>query len=148
MKVYLAAPYQLQDLIIARAIELRALGIEVNSRWLEETHKSTTQIKEVLHSELQFYALQDVADISEAHVFVLQPDETETIKRQGRTVELGIAIGIGLSRPLPIFIVGSGEENIFHHIPQVYHFPNWVSTKLRLLELACIEKLEKNNGGF
>ncbi len=141
MRVYLAAPYQMKEAINVRAAELRALGFEVTSQWLEETHKAGIQMHELTHEDHQYYALRDVADLADAGVFVLQPDATETIKRQGRTVEFGMAIGIGLYRPYPIFVIGKGEDNIFHHMPQVTHYPDWDATKAALLELLAIERL-------
>ncbi len=140
MKVYLAAPYQMKDTISKRAAELRELGIEVTSQWLDETHRANVQLQDLAPKDHQYYALRDVADLADADVFVLQPDSTETIKRQGRTVEMGIAVGIGLYRSYPVFVIGESEQNIFHYLPQVYHFPDWEATKARLVELAEIEK--------
>ena len=139
LKVYLAAPFQWKDEINKRADELRALGIEVTSSWLLEPHKPTTQMHEVDPKIREQYAIRDVADVSAADILVFQPDTTKTIIRAGRHVEFGIAIGIGISRPLPIFVVGDDYENIFHHLPQVRHFPSWGHVTTALVSLAQLK---------
>jgi len=138
LKVYLAAPYQAKEIIKSRAAELRAAGIEVTSSWLNEPHKPTTQMHELTPAEHQAYAEQDVKDVLAADILVFQTDITKTIIRAGRHVEFGIALGIGLVRPFPIFVVGQERENIFHHMPQVSHFDNWEAVATRLKSLAAV----------
>ena len=136
MRVYLAAPYQMKDVISDRAAELRAMGITVTSSWLVEPWGPKTQMHELTHEEHQRYAINDVQDIADSDVLVYQPDVTKTIIRAGRHVEFGIAIGIGLTRDLPILVVGEDRENIFHHYPQVTHYRTWEETKAALPSLA------------
>lgn len=139
LKVYLAAPYKMKEIIQARADELRNHGIGVTSSWLEEPEKPTTTLEEVSASKNRQYAHQDVLDVEAADILVFQTDETKTILRAGRDVEFGIAVGIGRRRPMPIFVVGEGYDNIFHHLPQVYHFKDWSSVVERLGVLSSIE---------
>jgi hypothetical protein len=80
---------------------------------------------ELTHEEHQGYARQDVLDVAAADVFIFQTDPTKTIVRAGRHVEFGIAVGIALTRTMPIYVVGEDYENIFHHLPQVTHFATW-----------------------
>jgi nucleoside 2-deoxyribosyltransferase len=136
LKVYLAAPYSMKDVIKARAEELRAAGVEVTSSWLDEPHAPNTQMHEVTPAEHRQYALQDVKDVAAANVVVFHTDPTKTLIRAGRHVEFGIAVGLGLSRALPIFVVGDERENIFHYLPQVTHFYSWESVKELLCELT------------
>jgi nucleoside 2-deoxyribosyltransferase len=136
LKVYLAAPYVRKDEILDHAIELRASGITVTSSWLDEPHKPTTQMHELTHEEHQAYALADISDVVSADVFVFFTDPSKTIVRAGRHVEFGIALGLGLTRSMPIFVVGQERENIFHHCPQVYHFDSWFQVKGQLVDLA------------
>lgn len=121
LKVYLAAPYQFKDQMNVCAEQLRRLGIEVTSRWLKEPHQPNTQLGEVSTEEKQKYALQDLDDIYAADVFVLFTDSTKTIIRAGRHVEFGIAVNQGM----PIIVVGSEYENIFHYLPSIRHVNTW-----------------------
>lgn len=127
MKVYIAAPYSMKELIKERAAELRAGGVIVTSTWIDEPHKPSTQMQDLTHEEHQGYAVQDVKDVMAADILVLHTDPTKSIVRQGRTAEMGIFIGRRAceKRGLPIFVVGEEFENIFHHLPQVTHFASW-----------------------
>jgi nucleoside 2-deoxyribosyltransferase len=140
LKVYLAAPYIMKDLINVRARELRACGIDVTSSWLNEPHKPTTQMHELTHEEHQAYALADISDLVAADVVVFFTDPSKTLVRAGRHVEFGIALGIGLTRSMPIFVVGQERENIFHHCPQVYHFDAWFQVREQLVDLESAQE--------
>ena len=135
MKVYLAGPYQHKDKIKAYATELRSGGVTVTSSWLEEPHKPTTQMHELTHEEHQAYAIQDIKDVRAAKVLVFFIDPTKIIVRAGRHVEFGIA----LERRMPIFVIGTDRENIFHHAPGVMHFDSW--EKVRDLLIAMSESI-------
>jgi nucleoside 2-deoxyribosyltransferase len=128
LKVYLAAPYQKKEDIRNYAKELRSLGIEVTSRWIDEPDKPNVQLKDVDAAMLRLYAGHDVADVQAADVFVLFTDPTKTIIRQGRTVESGLAIAFGM----PIVAVGLEFENIFHYLPQFTHFETWYDVRDKL----------------
>lgn len=133
MKVYLAAPYQMKETIKERAEQVRALGIEVTSRWLEEPHKPATQLNELTHEEHRAYATQDIEDVIAADVMVFFTDQTKAIVRAGRHVEFGVAVAINkLIRPMSILVVGSNHENIFHHLEGVRHFQSWTDAKNEL----------------
>lgn len=121
MKIYLAAPYQRKDFINLLATELRKLGLEVTSSWLNEPHSSNTQPQELTEEKRREYAIQDVIDIRRADIFVLFTDPSKTITRAGRHVEFGIA----LERGMPIYVIGSERENLFHYYPGVMHFADW-----------------------
>lgn len=130
MKVYLAAPYVTKKQIEAEAAELRALGIEVTSSWLEEKHAPTTQMDELTHEEHQKYAVRDVQDVFDADIFVFHTDPTKTIVRGGRHVEFGIAV----AQKMRILVVGEEYENIFHHLPGIAHVATWEDAR-RWLEI-------------
>jgi hypothetical protein len=130
MKVYLAAPYATKELMQERAEELRHLGIEVTSSWIDEPHKPSTQMHELTHEEHQQYALRDVEDVIAADVLVFHVDPTGKIVRAGRHVEFGMAVLINqLIRGMPILVVGDAHENIFHHLPYVTHYATWEDLK-------------------
>jgi nucleoside 2-deoxyribosyltransferase len=139
MRVYLAAPYYMKDVMNERAAELRAAGIIVTATWLDEPHKPTTQMHELTHEEHQKYAVQDVKDVLAADILVFQGDETKTVIRAGRTVEFGMIIGANAARTkqVPIYVVGTGDENIFHHCPEVTHFLCWPAVRDLLIALAA-----------
>ncbi len=138
LRVYFAAPYSTKETMRVYAEELRARDIIVTSSWLEETEKPSVQLQEVSEAKNREYALRDVQDVSAADILVLWTDPTKKIIRQGRTAELGVAVGIGLTRVLPIFIIGNEYENIFHYLPQVTRFSTWDEARQRLFELSGI----------
>lgn len=142
LKVYLAAPYQMKEIIKARAKELRTAGIIVTSSWLNEPHKPTAGPEDLTYKQNQNYALQDVDDVRDADILVFQGDETKTIVRAGRHVEFGIAIGIALERGyMPIWVVGQDRENIFHFLPQVKHFGSWEEVKNELMGVTAAARV-------
>lgn len=88
MKVYLAACFEQQQEIVAKAEELERIGIEVTSRWrFEDT--SVPQTPE----RCDECARIDIADVQKAEYFVLLADQTST--RGGKHFETGYAYGIG-----------------------------------------------------
>lgn len=131
LKVYLAAPYSWKEQMQAYREELSAMNVEVTSRWLDEPHKSTTQIGDLAREEFQKYAIQDINDVRYADILVFFTDPTKTIVRGGRHVEFGVA----LERDMEIYVLGS-EENIFHYLPSVTHFENWEQIKNALQRMA------------
>lgn len=141
LKVYLAAPYSMKEVITERAYELRDLGIVVTSRWITEPHAPAVQMHELTHEEHQGYAVTDIDDVQNADALVFHTDPTKTIVRAGRHVEFGMAVGIGLYRSFPIFVVGDDYENIFHHLPQVWMHGSWDQVKTHLVRLAAIGAL-------
>ena len=121
MKVYLAAMYSWKPKIERYAEELRALGIEVTSTWLEEPHAPTTQLQDLGAENHRLYAQNDVQDINEADTFVLfSVEPTTPTLRGGRHVEFGMAIALAKT----ILVVGP-PENIFHYLPRVNHVDTW-----------------------
>jgi nucleoside 2-deoxyribosyltransferase len=141
MKVYLAAPYVQRDTIRRYAKELRDGGVVVTSSWLEEPHDPKIQMTDLTHEQHQAYAVQDVKDVMAADILVLFTDPTKTIIRAGRHVEFGMFIGrrAAEKKGLPIFVVGTEFENIFHHLPQVMHFKSWHVLADLLIMLATDE---------
>lgn len=127
MKVYLAGMFSTQLQRRKDAEMLKAAGLEVTSRWLEERVKPTVTIKEVQDEYLAETAIIDLQDIlaADAVVFFV-PSDTELVDvpvrsaaRGGRHFEMGYAYAISK----PIFVVG-GRENVFHFLPStnIQHF--------------------------
>jgi nucleoside 2-deoxyribosyltransferase len=132
MKVYLASRYSTKPQMEEYAKELRSLGIEVTSRWLEETHASDADISVELKRK---YALMDLEDVGFADVLVFfSVEPTTPMVRGGRHVEFGYALGLGI----PIIVVGP-KENIFHFTPYVQHVNNWAQALNEILERDSYE---------
>lgn len=129
MKVYIAAPYSMKEIVKQEAADLLNNGITCTSSWVMEPHAPTTQMQDLTHNEHQDYAMQDVLDVTNGEVLVFHTDPTKTIVRGGRHVEFGIAV----AQQKPIYVVGKEEENIFHHLPQVKHFHTWQDVLNRLI---------------
>jgi nucleoside 2-deoxyribosyltransferase len=108
IRVYLAAPFQLQRQAIDLMGGLHLQGIGCTSRWLvaEETNSDE-------------WARNDLADVAEADVFVaLNPEGWRSAGTGGRHVEFGYALALRK----PIVLVGV-QSHIFHHISSVVVVP-------------------------
>jgi nucleoside 2-deoxyribosyltransferase len=120
LKVYLAGMFSTIATRKAQAAELREVGIEVTSRWIDETVPHTVEIKDVEEAYLHETAIADLEDINKADIFLaFVPTAEELVaatiaasSRGGRHVEFGYALAKGK----PIFVVGS-KENVFHYLP-------------------------------
>ena len=132
LKVYISSPYSLKETVRKEAAELTALGIECVSSWILEPHSPTAPMSDLSPEQARTYAVQDVKDVESADVFVFHNDLTGKIIRAGRVVEMGVAI----SRGIPILVVGTAFENIFHWLPQVTHFSEWSLVVTELLALS------------
>lgn len=129
MKVYLAACYARREELAAYAEELRALGIEVTSRWLTGEHSAPAEHEDKA-AIWERYSQDDVDDVLAADTVVsfTEPPTVPTL-RGGRHVEFGIAVQAGKRKVL----VGQ-RENIFHWLPGVECYPTWEKAKRVLAE--------------
>jgi len=124
MRAYLAAKYARRDELRGYIPQLNEAGIEVTSRWLQETAALDGNMGD--HSEL-FYmetAVVDIDDIDSADfVIFFSEDPLVGVPRGGRHVEFGYAVGTNKS----IAVIGP-KENVFHYLPRTYanliHFEN------------------------
>lgn len=164
MKVYLASWFASKDDMSVRAEQLRASGIEVTSRWLQETVKPTTQIKDVADNYLRETAQIDIEDILAADTVVLNVPSAEDLKREdmpisswargGRHFEAGFQYATMYffhSMPAYVRTLGSRrlilvghKENVFHYLdgvlgngfPTIETFSTWEEARTYLLELS------------
>lgn len=135
MKVYLAAPYAARELIRTYADEVRTVGIQVTSSWLDEKHEINEGTKgaatALSDEQVSNHAQADIREVRVSDLLVLftaaavgMPDA----KSGGRHVETGIA----LAGYKPVLVVGE-PENVFHRTHGVFVFPDWHAT---LIDLA------------
>lgn len=136
MKVYIASWFASKEEMVQQAEELRAHGIEVTSRWLEEKVSSNVQITDVSESYLRETAQVDIEDILRANIVVLNVPSLEKLKdstiptaswaRGGRHFEAGFQYAtMVFLNYLPkelyergtryLWLVGR-KENVFHYL--------------------------------
>jgi hypothetical protein len=141
MKVYLAAMFSTIKARKAQAAELRSLGIEVTSRWVDETVPHNVEMKDLVDQYHVETSEADTDDIDAADVFVeFVPSDAELVdatlrssSRGGRHFEMGWA-----ARGGKIILVVGSHENVFHYHPRVKqrHVSTWEEAKEVLVALA------------
>lgn len=167
MKVYLASWYASRAEISKRAEELRACGIEVTSRWLEEREKADAQLSDFGEDFKIETARMDIEDVLLADTLVLNTPSPydlgstnislATWGRGGRHFEAGFQYAtmvlsgwLSPNRTVDrrLMIVGH-KENIFYHLtrpgliaadlslPEILVYPDWYEAKHALL---CIHR--------
>lgn len=137
---YLAGRYGRRLELAAYADQLRALGHQVTSRWLEGQHQADEleiaaagQVHQVPELACRF-AEEDVEDVTFADVVVaFSEPPRSSASRGGRHVEFGMTLGWVLAgygtvdgRARRIVVVGQ-RENVFHCLRDVAVFPDWSS---------------------
>jgi hypothetical protein len=138
--VYLSARYDRRSELAHYADDLEAIGYEVQARWLTNEDISVDPLSPIdeqqrIYGEL---AKEDVDDVMAADLvlcFTENPEKTG-YTRGGRHVELGIALGQGKV----IFLVGP-RENVFHWLPGVVHYPDWISARADLSALLRLSPI-------
>lgn len=161
MKVYLASWFASINETKKKADELRAVGIEVTSRWLEETIKPTTQIQDVELDYLRETAKVDLHDILIADTVVLNVPSFEELKdptiplsawaRGGRHFEAGFQYATMVffyNLPSHIFDKGTRRlilvgrrENVFHYLDSLSR--NGRAFDMMLPEIPCFDTWEE-----
>lgn len=138
MKVYLASWFASLHDIRKRAEELRAEGIEVTSRWLEEKVAPITAIADVSEDYLRETAMVDLHDILLADTLVLNTPSAEDLKRTdmntgtwargGRHFEAGFQYATIVFYDYLSFLWSGGRrqlilvghrENVFHYLDDI-----------------------------
>lgn len=124
MKIYLASRYSRHVELRGYRQELEGLGHTVCSRWIDGDHTITSKGSvQADDAERQRFAMEDWADMNAADCvisFTEEPRKTNT--RGGRHVEFGGALAAG-----KLCLVVGWKENVFHHMPEVQHHPDWDS---------------------
>lgn len=139
MKAYLASRYSRRVELCGYREQLRPIGIEVTSRWLNGSHQISrdgqpigdhgeqlvdgddgSQDERAAELREQF-AQDDFDDVMAAKMVIAftEPPRSDA-SRGGRHVELGLALASGKQ----VLVVGY-RENIFCWLPQVRFFETW-----------------------
>ncbi len=136
MKIYLAARYSRREEVCEYREQLRVLGHEVTSRWLNGDHQAEN---DDLHAgaEAERFAFEDFKDVLDAEMMISFTEKPRTTNsRGGRHVEFGIALG----RMMRVWVVGP-RENVFHCMEDVRQFDRWVDALNSLAkERASVNK--------
>lgn len=154
-RIYLAGPSAWHPRLRMYANELRAMGMTVTSRWLDEDPSVLNgEIDRLSDKYCADVAFRDVQDIAACNIFVLftptedELDNPEISKkswaRGSRHYELGISSGLrllnaalsGMINTYPFIIVCGPRENIFHAQEHIERFDNWDLTLSRILRIA------------
>lgn len=136
MRIYLAASYTRREELCEYRRQLRALGHDVQARWLDGQHqldRNGTPIGD--HGEKLVedgnglknaalrakFAQDDWDDVTGADIVInFTEPPGSTAARGGRHVECGIA----LARGTRVIVVGY-RENLFHWLPRVEFVETW-----------------------
>lgn len=123
MKIYLASRYIRREEMVGYAAELRVIGHEITSRWINGGHQIPHGLGHGVDVDFaRRFANEDVEDIIAADCLIAFT-ETEGdgyTGRGGRHVEFGL----GLAMYKEIVVVGY-RENVFCYLPQVHYFAQW-----------------------
>ena len=117
MKFYLASRYDGKLALREIRDKLIAMGHGPCSSWLDEREPLDIQVDDVGPELLQWYALQDVAEILDCDTFVHFQNKNRPNIRGGALVEFGIA----LANEKKLIVVGD-RTHIFDFMPVVTHF--------------------------
>jgi len=125
LKIYLTGRYSQKEEIKEFAEQIKSLGVEVTSSWLDEPHPPQITMDDLTKEELRDFALRDFYDLRAADAIVcFSCSPIEPTVRGGRHVEFGIALALAKN----IWVLGP-RENVFHFHPWVEH----CKTKSRML---------------
>lgn len=128
MRIYLAARYARRHEMQAIAGDLRAMGHQVTSRWINGTHELDDHPSRGERARL---AVEDWEDLNLAECCISFTEAPRAVLEQpgrgGRHVEFGAA-GAMQQR---LILVGP-TENVFHWLPWVEHAGTWEQAKALL----------------
>jgi electron transfer flavoprotein alpha/beta subunit len=126
MKFYVASSYELKHETKHAQKLIKHAGHTITGDWT--THLEIAHAPNADQLSLD-YAIEDAVSIKEADVFVLLLGER---KSTGAHIELGIAIGAGLTH---IYLVGEMKDfTLFYKYPNIKHV-NSIETILAELEI-------------
>ncbi len=124
MKIYVAARFgRIRD---ARSVgfNLMSMGHEVTSTWLKQTGDAQVDTSPDVQSDaLAYVGRRDLREILASDAMIqLTEDPREKVpgaERGGRHTELGMALG----RNIPVVLLGTCRETVFHHLCDTVETP-------------------------
>lgn len=122
MSIYLASAFDRGPELLGYAGELKDAGFTITADWIYGLEPD----------EDWEIALKDKADVERSDVLIAftESEETPRASRGGRHVELGIALALDKR----VLVIGP-RENVFCHLPQVAHLPEWDAVRaIRLIQ--------------
>lgn len=122
LKVYLAAAFHRKHEMAVVASELRAMGIEVTSRWLDDIIRpDTTSLDDFREQN----AIMDAVDVLAAEKLIRFADNEEMsfplVKSSLATGSRMFEFGLAWSNKKECITVG-GHQCIFDWLPNIVHF--------------------------
>ena len=121
IRIYLAASYRRRQELCLYADDLKALGHEVTSHWLDGSHDwhgARDRVAPV--GEQSLWAVEDLADIDRADALFLFTEHSDKPSRGGASAEFGYALAKGKS----IAVIGP-RTHVFTCLPYVKWFWSW-----------------------
>jgi hypothetical protein len=127
VKIYLAGPYADMEELQGWADALELAGHECTSRWLKEDPELPMGSSPADAARGAQMDLDDI-DRSDAVICKIFPRGT-LITGGGRHIEFGYAINESQNRlvPMRLICIGVGAETVFHHLPQIELYPDFMS---------------------
>jgi hypothetical protein len=125
MKAYLASRYSQREVLKAYREDLRRIGVEVTSRWLDTDWPFERGSSATPPEHREKYAVIDMEDIIAADMVISFSANGKG--RGGRHVEFGV----GLALKKMMILVGD-PEHIFHHHPSVVCVRTWEAVRCGL----------------
>ena len=117
MKIYLAGRYSRRAELAGYAAQLRAMGHEVTSRWLDGEHEAVELGGKATRSDEAEWACADAHDVLRADMLVAFTEADGGGRRGGRHVEFGLAVAWDKD----LAIIGP-REHLFHSMCDVQEY--------------------------
>jgi hypothetical protein len=129
VKIFLSGRYSRRDRLRALRAQLRLMGHEVTSRWLDTAWEGGDGSgSSAAPAECRSrHALEDLEDVARADCLVAFTEPPGAGGRGGRHVEFGAALALGKR----VVVVGF-RENLFCHHPAVEFFDGWAEARAAL----------------
>jgi len=126
MRVYLASSYSRREEMLRYAAELRAIGVEVVSSWIDGHHETPLNSdREHTRMAAARWAREDLLDIDRADLLILFTQPEGQYRRGGCLVEYGYALGKGVG----VTVIGPERQrtNVFFAEETVGRFDSWAA---------------------